>query len=280
MGKSRPPAPPDPKVTAGAQTATNIGTAIANNSMGMVNQVTPDGSLTYTQSGTKQWRDPNTGQMFDIPTYTATTALSPQGTAIKGQTDAAELNLATIANNQSGFMRDYLSQPWNADTDAIEGRLWELNMKRLEPQFAREEDTLRTRLANQGVTPGSEAYNREMEAFRSAKGNTWNDLALAGRAQAFGESQAIRNQPINEISALLSNSQVSNPSVSMAQPQAMPTVDVAGLTNAAYGQRLQGWQQQQAQRQNLLGGLFGLGASAITGGLFGGGRLFGGNSWG
>lgn len=268
MGKSKPPAPPDPKVTAGAQTATNIGTAIANNTMGMVNQNTPDGSLTYAQTGTTKWTDPNTGQVFNIPSYTATTSLSPQGTAIKGQTDAAELNLATIANNQSGFMKDYLSQPWNADTDAIEARLWDLNMKRLEPQFAREEDALRTRLANQGITPGSEAYNREIEAFRSAKGNTWNDMALAGRAQAFGESQAIRNQPINEISALLSNSQVSMPNVAVTQPQSMPTVDVAGLTNAAYGQRLSAWEQNQANRQGLLGGLFGLGAKAISGGLF------------
>ena len=52
MGKPKPPEPPDPKETGAAATGTNIGTAIANNAMGMVNQVTPDGSLTYGQSGT------------------------------------------------------------------------------------------------------------------------------------------------------------------------------------------------------------------------------------
>lgn len=263
MGKSRAPAPPDPRETSSAQTATNIGTAIANNTMGMVNQITPDGSLTYSQSGTKKWTDPYTGQTYDVPQYTATTSLSPQGTAIKGQTDAAELNLATIANNQSGFMKDYLSQPWNADTDGIEARLWDLNMKRLEPQFAREEDTLRTRLANQGVTPGSEAYNREIEAFRSAKGNTWNDMALAGRAQAFGESQAIRNQPINEISALLSNSQVSMPNVAMYQPQGAATTNVAGIIGDDYKSRLSAWEQREKSRGDLLGGLFSLGRAAL-----------------
>lgn len=268
MGKSKAPAPPDPMQTAGAQTATNIGTAIANNTMGMVNQVTPDGSLTYNQTGTVKWTDPNTGRVFDLPQYTATTSLSPEGAAIKGQNDQTQMNLATIGNNQSGFLKDYLSQPWNADTDAIEGRLWDLNMKRLEPQFAREEDALRTRLANQGVTAGSEAWNREMDAFRSAKGNTWNDLALAGRGQAFSESQALRNQPINEISALLSGSQVSNPNVSMFQPQGAATTDVAGLINSNYNQRLSAWEQNQANRQGLLGGLFGLGAKAISGGLF------------
>lgn len=274
------PAPPDPKQTSAAQTGTNIGTAIANNTMGMINQVTPDGNLTYATTGSTKWTDPFTGQVYDIPSYTATTSLSEAGTAIKGQNDATKLNLATIGNNQSGFLKDYLSQPWNADTEATEARLWDLNMKRLEPQFAREEEGLRTRLANQGVTPGSEAWNREMEGFRGAKGNTWNDLALAGRGQAFAESQALRNQPINEISALLSNSQVSNPSVAMMQPQGAATTDVAGLINQNYNQRQANYQSEVAQRGSLLGGLFGLGAAGITGGMFGGGKLFGGNAWG
>lgn len=263
MGKPKAPAPPDPRETASAQTGTNIGTAIANNTMGMVNQITPDGSLTYSQSGTYKYKDPYTGQEYDLPTYTATTALSPEGTAIKGQNDQTQLNLATIGNNQSGFLKDYLSQPWNADTDAIESRLWDLNMKRLEPQFAREEDALRTRLANQGVTAGSEAFNREMEAFRTSKGNTWNDLALAGRGQAFSESQALRNQPINEISALLSGSQVSSPNVSMFQPQGAATTNVAGIIGDNYTQRYKAWEQNQKSRDDLLGGLFSLGRAAI-----------------
>lgn len=263
------PAPPDPKETSAAQTGTNIGTAIANNTMGMVNQVTPDGTLTYSQTGTYKYKDPYTGKEYDLPTYTATTALSPQGTAIKTENDATKLNLATIGNNQSAFLKDYLSQPWNADTDAIEGRLWDLNMKRLEPQFSREEDTLRTRLANQGITAGSEAWNREMDAFRTSKGNTWTDLALAGRGQAFNELQALRNQPINEITALLSGSQVSNPNVSMFQPQGAATTNVAGIIQDNYNQRYNNWQVQNQNRQGLLGGLFGLGAAGITGGLFG-----------
>ncbi len=39
--------------TAAASTPTNVGTAVANAYLGNVNQVTPDGSLTYSQSGTK-----------------------------------------------------------------------------------------------------------------------------------------------------------------------------------------------------------------------------------
>lgn len=270
MGKPKAPAPPDPMQTSAAQTGTNIGTAIANNTMGMVNQITPDGSLTYSQTGTYKYTDPYTGQEYDLPTYTATTALSEMGKQIKGQNDQTQLNLAQTGAQQSGFLKDYLGEIWNPDTSAIEGRLMELGSQRLDPRFAQQEDQLRTRLANQGVTAGSEAWNREMSALNQSKNDAYNSLMLQGRGQAFNELQAQRNQPINEISALLSGSQVSSPNVAMFQPQGAATTDVAGLINQNYNQRLQGWQQQQQSRQSLLGGLFGLGAAGITGGLFGG----------
>ncbi|MGL6208724.1 MAG: hypothetical protein ACRC14_02700 [Paracoccaceae bacterium] len=236
--------------------------------MGMVNQITPDGSLTYSQSGTYKYTDPFTGKSYDLPTYTATTALSEMGKKTKGQNDITQFNLAETGARQSAFLKDYLGEVWNPDTSEIEGRLTELGSKRLDPRFAQEEDKLRTRLANQGVTAGSEAWNREMGSLGQSKNDAYNDLMLRGRGQAFGELQAQRNQPINEISALLSGSQVSNPNVSMMQPQGAATTDVAGLINANYNQRQSNWQQQQASRQSLLGGLFGLGSGVLTGGFF------------
>ena len=75
MGKNAPKAP-DPVKTAGAQTAQNIGTAIAQQAMGSVNQRTPYGSITYNQTGTQSWRDPISGKTYNIPRYTATQTLS------------------------------------------------------------------------------------------------------------------------------------------------------------------------------------------------------------
>jgi hypothetical protein len=268
MGKSKAPTPPDPKETAGAQTATNIGTAIANNTMGMVDQYTPDGSLTNEVIGYQDWTDPNTGTTHKIPRYKQTTALSEMGQQIKGQNDTTQLNMAETGAQQSAFLKDYLGTPWNPDTSAIEGRLMELGSQRLDPRFAQEEDRLRTRLENQGLTAGSEAWNREMTGFNQSKNDAFNSLMLQGRGQAFNELGSIRNQPINEISALLSGSQVNSPNVSPATPQSMPTVDYAGLVNSNYNQRLGNWQQQQAQKQSLMGGLFGLAAGGLSGGYF------------
>jgi hypothetical protein len=159
------PTPPDPKDTSAAQTGTNIGTAIANNTMTMVDQNTPYGSLTYAQNGTQTYTDPYTGKTYEIPRYTANTTLSQGEQGILDANTAARTNLAQTGAAQSAFLKDYLAQPANFDTSAIEGRMNELGSSRLDPRFAQEEDALRTRLANQGVVPGSEAYNREMTAL-------------------------------------------------------------------------------------------------------------------
>ena len=58
------PDPPDPIATAGAQTGTNVSTAVANANLGNVNQVTPQGNLTYNQTDTFSWVDPTTGHTY------------------------------------------------------------------------------------------------------------------------------------------------------------------------------------------------------------------------
>lgn len=267
MGKSSGPKPPDPKDTSAAQTGTNIGTAIANNTMGMVDQITPDGSLTYSTSGNVAYTDPYTGKVYNIPKYTATTQLSQAQQAIKDQNNTTQLNLAETGANQSAFLKDYLAQP-GVDSSAAADRLTELGRKRLDPRFDQERGMLDTKLANQGITPGSEAYNREIALFDQGKNDAYNQLYLNGDQQAFSQAIAARNQPINEITALLSGSQVSNPPVQMAQPQAAATTDVAGLINQNYNQRYSNWQTQQQNTQGLLGGLFGFGAAGISGGYF------------
>lgn len=67
--------------------------------MGNVNQVTPDGNLTYTYT-TQKWKDPISGKEYDLQVPTATQSLSQQQQAIKNQTDAAELNMPALSARQ------------------------------------------------------------------------------------------------------------------------------------------------------------------------------------
>ena len=83
------------------------------------------------------------------------------------------------------------------------------------------------------------------------------------RQMALQEAYARRNQPINEITSLLSGAQVQNPNFVNANMPNIPTTDYAGLVNENYNQKLGLYNQQMAQRQSLFGGLLGLGSSAI-----------------
>ncbi|PDT39810.1 MULTISPECIES: tail fiber domain-containing protein [Sinorhizobium] len=218
------PKSPDPQETASAQTATNIGTAVANNVMGNVNQVTPDGKLTYTYT-TQKWTDPLSGKVYDLQVPTATQELSAEQKAIKGQTDAAELNMATLANTQSGKLNNLLGKPidissaptggnagaiglpqyqqfgggpnlqtsvGNAgditksfDVDFDTSRYEQALMDRLNPQLEQDRAALETRLANQGLQPGSEAYNRAIDqASRQSNDARISAILNAGQEQS------------------------------------------------------------------------------------------------
>lgn len=266
MGKPKAPAPPDPVKTAAAQTGTNVSTAVANAYLNNVNQNTPEGSLEYSQSGSHSWTDPSTGETYSIPTFTATQTLSEQGQLLKDQGDRANLNMATLAADQSGRLNGLLSEPMTIGNEATEARLFELGRKRLDPRFAEGREGLATQLSNQGIKLGSEAYDRAMRNFGNQENDAYNQLLLTGRGMATQEQLAERNQPINEITALLSGSQVSQPNFVNSNMGAIPTTDFAGITNQNYNQRLGAWQQNNAQKQALMGGLFGLGAGALSGG--------------
>lgn len=340
MGKSKAPSPPDPAKTAAAQTASNISTAQANAILGNVNQSTPDGSLTYSQTG-QQFVNDNNGQTwyrapdgsytqsapmvnvagsgpttrqvrnsdgswstiktsgnkstsyvdpsyqavkgYYIPQYTATQKLSPQQQAIKDQQDAAQLNLGKLANTKSAWLNDYLSSDFNLDkilgkydpsNAATEARLIELGRKRLDPMIAQQDESLRNRLANQGIKAGSDAYGKELNTFNQGRNDAYDQLILQGHGQAFNEGltarqQAVqealtsRNQPLNEILALLGGTQIDQPNFVSTNMPTIPTTDNAGIINQDYQNRLGAYQTKQAQTNGILGGLFGLGAAAI-----------------
>ncbi|GMM93122.1 hypothetical protein [Qipengyuania sp. MTN3-11] len=259
------PSPPDPVQTAVAQGGVNRDTAVSQQLLNMVSQQNPWGSVAYNQSGTTSYVDSLTGKTVTVPQFTQTTTLSPEQQAIFDKSQAAQTNLAGIAEAQSGRVADALSDPFQFTNQDAADWSYDLAQTRIAPQQQRNEAALRSRLVNSGIRPGTAAWNSEMERLTQANTDQNNMLALQGRSQAFSENLATRNQPLNELSALLSGSQVSNPAqMSSAAPQVgVGGVDYAGMVQDNY--------QAKLQRQNaLMGGLFGLagtGIRAATGGF-------------
>lgn len=241
MGK---PKAPDPYKTAAAQGAMNRETAITEFGLNAVTQDNPWGSVAYEQTGT--WED-------GTPRFTQTTTLSDAQQGIFDKTQAAQDNLAGIAESQSGFLGEYLNDPFQFDNQAAEDWAFDLGSRRIQPQQAAAQEATLARLANSGIRPGSAAYDAEMTRLSNAQNDQWNQLALNGRGMAFQEAMATRNQPINEITALMSGSQVSNPAqMSNPAPQSnVAGVDLAGMVQNKYNADL-------AQAQGTWGGIGGL----------------------
>lgn len=466
MSKPDPPQPPDPRVTAGAQTGTNVSTALANAFLNNMNQVTPTGSLSFDPTSSYTFTDPTTGASYNIPRFTATQTLSPEQQTILNRTQAAQGNLAGLAADQSARISSLLSGPIDlsqapptgsidplrnlpqaltsfadtgdqqttfadagaqasgfADTGhqtgafagagsqqlglgnagditrsfgpaddfgADRSRVEEALFGRLNPQLDRSRQQLEQQLADQGIRYGSPAYHAAMDdwnrqandlrlgvtqqggaeqqrlfemargratfenqaqqqlydqflhsgqfanaaqaaafaqalqrgqftnaaqaqeflqaqtrgqfanaaqqaAYEQAQGrgafantaqqnryaqalgraNFTNAGALmraqqaqavlnaenARRANYLSEQYAQRQEPINEITALLSSSQVSRPDFRTTPQTTIPTTDIAGLINQNFAQQFGNFQQQSQSTDRLLGGILGLGSN-------------------
>jgi hypothetical protein len=89
------------------------------------------------------------------------------------------------------------------------------------------------------------------------------NAAEAARNQWLQEQYANRNQPLNEISALMSGSQVTQPNFVNSPSTQIPTTDVAGLINNNFNQQMGVYQQQNNNYNSTIGGILGLGAGAL-----------------
>lgn len=138
---------------------------------------------------------------------------------------------------------------------------------KLSPQFANQTSDLQTRLVNQGLTPGSEAYQRAMTDLQNNQNDTLSQAAFNAVSQgqhSFSQSLAdaiasgnyqntARNLPIAEISALLADS-----TSGYDNQQNIFSVGT-GKSNLKY-------QQDMANAKSGLGGAI---SGAISGGLAG-----------
>lgn len=249
-----PPTPPDPKETAAAQTQMNRETAVAQTGLNSTNQVTPDGTLSYSQIGT--WPD-------GTPRFQATQALSAVNQRIYDTNKTTQQNVADIGATQSAKIGSLLNTPFSADNNAIEGRLNELARARLDPLQAQQEDALRTRLANQGIQPGSAAFDAEMRGFNQSRNDANNQLLLNGRQQAYQELLTERNQPLNEISALMSGSQVKQPTFTNTPQTNVANTDYAGIVNQNFQNQMGIYNSQVQSNNAMMGGLFGLAGAGL-----------------
>jgi hypothetical protein len=258
------------------------------------------------------------------PVWQQTMKLSPQAQATLDAQMAMDKQYADIAQTGLGKARGLLEDP-NLDFSKLpELQGLDLStlpqapinagqtaqqaiMSRLQPTLQQRENELAQRLANQGITLGSEAYQREM----NLAGQNRNDLELQAAREGITLDQAARmnalneqnlrygnqadmrgrllqeqamqkDRPLNLINALRSGAQVQNPTF---QPYAMQSgvqqanvagADLLGAAKSQYQAEVDRVNAQNAGTAGLLGGIAGIGMGLAGLPMAGGGSV-GGN---
>jgi hypothetical protein len=284
FGKPTQAATPDYTGAAEATAAGNLDAARAATAANRVNQVTPYGSLNYAVTG----QDP-----YGNPTWTATTALSPEQQQLYNYDIASSLGLGQLQSKGLNYVGQMIDQPFSTsglpqlssqlnaptlqtglDNQGMAG--WDkatgLIMQRLAPQLERQQKSLDTQLANQGIMRGSEAYNQAQQDLAMKQNDLMNQAALSGqsvqqnlfgqslqagqfgntaqqqmlanqlsqanlqnqaRGQGFQELAYQRNEPINTLNAVRSGSQVTTPNQFYVNAPQQATTTGADYMSAA-----------------------------------------------
>ncbi len=187
-------------------------------------------SLGLPSAGSPYNGSPTGSPSGGAPTYTQTTQLAPQFQSVLDQ----PINTSGVIGASGG--------PNALDArNQIQNALYQQQAQYLNPQFQLSDEQLQSQLANQGIMPGSAAYQNAMDQQNRNKTFAYSNAANQAITGATGQEQALqqiglgglnaditaRDTPLNEFNSLLGRGGGS----ATAQ-----TPDISG----AFGQQYQG----------------------------------------
>lgn len=311
------PDPPDPNVQAAAQGASNVRTARVQAQLNRPNVYTPYGSTTW-----ERWPGSNKYTQRITPKPIVERLINKdlrQSEALSDSTNDAmrrvgstfrqgvDYDSAPRVRTPEELLASGMAATPQSDAETyqkVSDSVYNQATSRLDPRFEQAQSQMNSQLAAQGITQGSEAYNREVDNFNQAKNDAYNQAQYSATQQAdsvlqnqfqrgmasaqlpnqlarqnyalergarqdyIGEQMDNRQMLLNELNALRTGAQVNNQPVAGQGAQGMSQVGVDGVPvgqymNQAYQGNLAGWQQDQSNRNSMIGA----GASIAAAGL-------------
>lgn len=225
--------PPDtPDLVGAAREQANI------NNQGVAQQTTANRPNQYGPFGSSTWQQGPDGQ------WTQNVSLTP------GLQAGAERLSGEIANQGPIGTGDQARQ------QAIDSAYGQA-ASRLDPQWAQRENSTRSQLANQGLDPGSEAYNSAMgnfsrdrnDAYTSAMANAIDKGTAAGHI-AFTDNLASANNPFQQLQSLQG---LANPQGFVAAGRTQAP-DLVNAMNGMYQGQLGQYGMNQASKNSQMSG--------------------------
>lgn len=291
MGKKAPTPPPAPDYAgaAVAQGASNLESARATAKLSNPNTYTPYGTQLVSYDG-------------DVPTIRQT--LTPQAQQTLEAEQRVQTSLANLGEKGTQMASTVLDKPFAFGGPAVQTSLDTSNiarmpvnagttgqeaiMSRLEPSLARARTSTETNLVNQGLRPGTEAYDNAIRSLGEQETDQRTQAVLQGinldtAANAQGYNQALqsgqfgntaqqqalaqaiqgRQMPLNEITALMSGSQIQNPQFQAYQGANVAPAPTFAATQAQGAFDANAYNQRVATQNANTAGLYSLGGQAV-----------------
>lgn len=237
------PSPPPAPDYAGAAQATAKGNRI--------DQYTPYGQMVYSNVG----GDPDRWQS-DI-------TLSQTGQKLLDYQNAASMGLGDQTAQALGRVDESLDKPFDyGSVQDVQDQSYQAQTDRLNPEWDQRQESTETQLINQGLRPGTEAYDNAMRTFSQGRNDAYGQARLQAintAPQTFQIANALRNQPLNELNALRTGAQVTNPTFNSNQPAG---ADRLGAANSQYNAAMGGYNADSASASNFNNGLMNLAGTA------------------
>ena len=184
-GSPSAPTAHDPNQTADTQQKYNMGAGNATQQANAISQYTPFGSLVYTPT-----TDPKTG----VTTYAATQKLDPKNQALLdnlyGTKGLAGQGASNVLQGAYSGAPDILGTANSATNQMMAGEMGYLN-----PFFKQQTENQDNELRNQGIMPGTPAYERAMNNVRQSQGQTVSGAIAQFQPQAFQEAMQAYQVP-------------------------------------------------------------------------------------
>jgi len=216
-----------------AQSLGNLAGAQQATQANRVNQNTLYGGLNY-QQGT----DANGN-----PTWTANQTGTDQ---TQGLVNSSLAGLQASINNPA-----YGINPGQTYSDAI--------MQRLAPQQAQAAELNTSQLANQGIVPGTQAYDNAMRTFQQGQNDQLTSAQIQGMNTGL-QAQSLQGTQAGQIKSLATPNLINAP-----QQAAVAGPDYTGALATQTNANIAAQNAQLGQQTNQTAGLYGLGSAGILG---------------
>jgi hypothetical protein len=298
-GKGSAPPPPDYAGMAREQGAANKAAAISSAFLSNPNWNSPTGTRRISYA-----RDPQSGEW----TPTITDELTPEAQRAFEAQQRVDLALSNLGERSVGRVEDVMGRGFqyggpniqtSLDTSGIARMPVNAGMtgqqailSRLQPQIEQNREATRQNLANQGIAPGTEAWNNAMREQQQGENDMYQQAAQAGiqadmAANAQGFNQAVQsgqfantageqdylrqlglyNLPLNQVASLIGNAQIQMPQFQGYTGQNIEAAPLFDAWKAQQGYETDRYNAQVSQKNattGAIGSLAGAGMMAAA----------------